>query len=188
MPAPPPESEPAMIRTRPRTLFRRCGPRDAVAHQTGPAVCGRDYLAADRVHDHGDQLLVVSLGHDSDHRLGSRSADYQAASGAKPGLAVFDRLRDRQLLEGFSITKPHAAQQLRHRGEQIADLARPPAGLDNGSQDLECRNQSISGCRIIGEDDVTGLLTTKVAAERAHFLDHVAISDRGAMQRDLLVS
>src|SRR5205814_10080724 len=40
--------------------------------------------------------------------------------------------------------------------------------------------------RKVGQDDMAGLLAAEIAAERAHFFDDVAITDRRAMQRYIL--
>src|SRR3954464_15483352 len=99
MPAPPPESEPATISTRPfiaktcsscspaRTL-RRSRHSAAVIRPLLFSRLGRDFdvfhaargcqnLVANRVDDVGQQLVVLALGHAPDHRLGSRFADHQ---------------------------------------------------------------------------------------------------------------
>src|SRR4029077_56745 len=72
MPAPPPESEPATIRTRPFMPPRsRRGPRQRL-----------DNLPDDPA----DRLRIVALGHDTDQRFGARLAYQDAAARAQSRL------------------------------------------------------------------------------------------------------
>src|SRR5690348_3434552 len=98
MPAPPPESEPATISTRPfipsssrgpvhpndlpLALFGRLGRNFRLIH----AARSRQDLIADRADDIGQQVFILTLGHDPYHRLGSRFADDQPPGRPKPYL------------------------------------------------------------------------------------------------------
>src|SRR5271169_1575056 len=109
MPAPPPESEPATIRTRPimvppallRRLDRRC-------RILGAARGGEDRLA-DIVDDIGEQCLILALRHHADHRLGARRADDEPSRRTKPGLAGGDRLLDPSRLQRPALAKADIA-------------------------------------------------------------------------------
>ena len=79
------------------------------------------------------------------------------------------------------------AQQLRHRREDVADLARRRAGLDDRRQHLQRGDQAVAGGGIIAEDDVARLLAAEIAADAAHLLDDIAVADRGARQRDAVL-
>ena len=72
MPAPPPESEPAMI-------------RDSAVHAVGDAVGQPRWPDSDRLAQRRPpivvhQRLVLALGHHADHRLGAAGADQDAAA------------------------------------------------------------------------------------------------------------
>src|SRR5580704_13360734 len=90
MPAPPPESEPATIRTRPFivpwALFG--GPHRRVFG----AARGREDRLADVIDDVGEQRLILTLRHHPDHRLGARIANDESAGSAQPRLTGGDRL------------------------------------------------------------------------------------------------
>src|SRR4051812_46247705 len=106
MPAPPPESEPAMMRTRPFT--RGLSWRGSHPYPNAPPSRGRGTLcletappgsgaggARDRrrhvVDDLADELLVLAFRHHADQRLGARFAHQQPPGLAEPRLAVGDR-------------------------------------------------------------------------------------------------
>src|ERR1051326_5477300 len=91
MPAPPPESEPAMINTRPfipgciapnEALFR--GPHRGF-NVFGALRDGED-CGADVVNDPTQQAFVFALRHDADDRLGAGIADHEPALSAAPRL------------------------------------------------------------------------------------------------------
>src|SRR5258708_22621476 len=88
MPAPPPESEPAMISTRPCimtawALFRRLGRPGWRLDDFGPARDREDRLA-DIVDDAGQERPILTLRHDADDRLGPAIADHQPPFRAEP--------------------------------------------------------------------------------------------------------
>src|SRR5215472_18523422 len=118
MPAPPPESDPAMISTRPCILFRCLSPADVqqgclrVLADRGVANCD-----ANLVHHRRNHLLVFALSHDADHRLGSGFADYEPPVAAEPFFTVSKGVCHRGYAEGVTVGKAHAAQQLWHRSE-----------------------------------------------------------------------
>src|SRR5512132_2386589 len=140
IPAPPPESDPAMIRTRPRggTASGRGGTNDA----------------ADVVDDRADQQLVLALGHHPDHRLGPGLADQQPTAVPQPPMAIVDGLLHAFLLERLAAVEPDVAQHLRQRLEHPADLARPAAGAENDGQNLQGGDQPVARRRIAAADDV----------------------------------
>ena len=58
----------------------------------------------------------------------------------------------------------------------------PGLRFDQRCEDLESGDETVTGRRMIGEDDVAGLLAADVAAALAHLLEHVAVTDLGAQQ------
>ena len=114
MPAPPPESEPATIRTRPR-FTPALGPR-AIASRQRLRPC---------VH----QLLVLALGHHADHRLGAAGADQDAAALAEPRLVRGDLALHLGVLQRRGAGVAHVHQALRQRREQrqTSLAGRPPS-------------------------------------------------------------
>src|SRR5215469_540964 len=180
MPAPPPESEPAIIKTRPCIARLLCG--------FGPRILIIGSGDADRVTDlvdnRGDQLRVFAFRHHPDHRLGSRSADHEAAIRTEPGFPTRYRALDRGRCERIALTKPDTARQLRHRDEQPADLARSLAGFDDRGQHLQRGDEAVTGRSVVRQDYVAGLLTTEVAAECTHFFDDIAVADPGTVKPD----
>src|SRR5438270_2319004 len=78
MPAPPPESDPAMISTRPFIAAARAslGCPHRRIYRFGAVRGGQD-RGADLVDDARQQRLVLALGHHPDHRLGPGIADHQ---------------------------------------------------------------------------------------------------------------
>src|SRR5512132_1483555 len=140
IPAPPPESDPAMIRTRPgrRTASRRGGTNDA----------------ADVVDDRAYQRLVFALRHHPDDRLGPGLADQQPTTVPQPPMAIVDGLLHALLFERLAAVAADVAQHLRQRLEHPADLARPAAGAENDGQNLQGSDQTVARRRVVAEDDV----------------------------------
>ena len=62
------------------------------------------------------------------------------------------------------------------------------AVLDQRGEHLQRRDQPVAGRRMIGEDDVAGLLAADVEAALAHRLEHVAVADLGADQLEPVAS
>src|SRR5665213_2994124 len=150
IPAPPPESEPATMRTRPFTgLFRGLDG----ARLVGAAGGGEDRLA-DVVDDQGEQPFVLALRHHPDHRLGAGRADDEPSVRAQPSFAGGDRLLDPARLQRQPLAEAEVAQELRHRREEPADIARLLPGLDDARHDLQRRDQSVAGRRVVRKDDV----------------------------------
>src|SRR5580704_12086524 len=119
MPAPPPESEPATIKTRPFIVpWALFGGPD---RRVFGAARGREDRLADVIEDAGEQGFILALRHHPDHRLGAGITDDQPAGRAEPGLTGCDRLLYTERLERLAFAEAHIAQQLRHRGEQPAD-------------------------------------------------------------------
>src|SRR5215471_16268172 len=111
MPAPPPESEPATIRTRPfmPPSWSRW-PRDRL-----------DDLLDDRAH----QLRIVAFGHDADQGFRAGLAHQDAPPSAEPRLGGGDRLRHGRFGQRRrGIAHSHVLQELRHRRESAEGLAR----------------------------------------------------------------
>src|SRR5712675_507726 len=166
MPAPPPESEPATIKTRPfMPPPSRCRPRDRL-----------DDLVDDAAHE----LRIVAFGHDADQRLGARLAHQDAAGRAEPHLGGGDRLGDGAVGERcVGIADADVLQQLRHRLEGAESLARRLAGLDHRRQRLQRCHQTVAGRGVVDHDDMAGLFAAEIVAVGAHALEHVAVADRG---------
>src|SRR5690606_8794930 len=130
-----------------------------------------------------DESRIVGLGHDTNQRLGARRADDEAAGLAKPCARIFDRRLDQLALERRAAGEADVLEQLRHRLELAADLAgRLTSALDAGKH-LQRRDEAIAGGGEVGEDNVARLLTANVEAVGAHVLDHIAVTDLGAVER-----
>src|SRR5258708_19105361 len=90
MPAPPPESEPATIRTRPFMvplawslwLLRRLAARTGVLG----AVRGREDSVTNIADNGGEEVFVLALGHHPDHPLGAPSTDDETPRSAETRL------------------------------------------------------------------------------------------------------
>src|SRR4030095_14367536 len=111
MPAPPPESEAAMISTRPFITNRRTslgGPYrrfDILG-----ALRRREDRGADIVNHAGEQFLILALRHDADYRLRARIADHQPSFCAEPPLGGGYRTLDARRFERAAVAEPHIAQ------------------------------------------------------------------------------
>src|SRR5439155_22182199 len=121
MPAPPPESEPAMISTRPfitipGASFSRPHPRFDVLG----SLRNSENRGADLVDDAGKQRLVLALRHDADHRLRPRIADHQPPLRAEPPLGGGNGALDARRFERAAVAEAHIAEELRHRLEHPA--------------------------------------------------------------------
>src|SRR3954451_4510370 len=105
MPAPPPESEPAMMRIRAVdvTLLAfdpLCAAKFSMCTATSlgpqlPRKCSRSgglHGLADIVDEALDQLRIVALGHDPDQRLGAGLADNEATPTLELGFGVSNAL------------------------------------------------------------------------------------------------
>src|SRR5215217_4299903 len=183
MPAPPPESEPAMTRMRggiiasPSRLREGSGEGRSRSSQAGtcpppaPPASGRGvsrrlHRVADAVHHLLDQSLVLAFGHHPDQRLGPRFADDQPPRPLEPRLPVGDRRLDARRLERRAAAEADVLQELGQGVELVQHLARRLAALDEAGEDLQRRHQPVPGRRIVGEDDVAGLLAADIAAAR----------------------
>src|SRR5258708_11479384 len=90
MPAPPPESDPATISTRPRI---------SMSPSRSRLTCHVRDRRGDLVDDRADRRAILAFGHHADHRLGAGFADQQPSVGAEPQLGGGDRRLDRRMLE-----------------------------------------------------------------------------------------
>src|SRR5882672_4092789 len=172
IPAPPPESEPATIRTRP---FMPPSSRRS----------SRDRLD-DLVDDAAHELRIVAFGHDADQRLGARLTHQDAAGRAELRLGGGDRLGDGAGGERcVGIADADVLQQLRHRLEGAESLARRLAGLDHGRQCLQGGHQSVAGRGVVDHDDMAGLFAAEIVAIGPHALEHVAVAHRRPNQLEL---
>src|SRR5690348_14478580 len=98
MPAPPPESEPAMIRIRAVDVILRVFdpvPGAKLSMCTGLGLGrqiprkgsrGRPHRLANIVDEALDKRAIVALGHDADQRLGARLADHEPPAALELGL------------------------------------------------------------------------------------------------------
>src|SRR6266851_6563837 len=172
IPAPPPESEPATIRTRPfMPPPSRCGPRDRL-----------DDLVDDAAHE----LRIVAFGHDADQRLGARLAHQDAAARAELRFGGGDRLHDGVRGQRcVGIADADVLQQLRHRLEGPESLARGLPGLDHRRQRLQGRHQPVTGRGVVDHDDMAGLFAAEIVAVGPHALEHVAVAHRGPHELEL---
>ena len=123
------------------------------------------------------RLSVDAFRHHPDDGLGPRLADHQPASFAKPALAGADRRLNGLGLQRLAAIDPNAAQDLGIGREDPADLAQRAVARHDHRQDLQRGDQAIAGPRIVGQDDVAGLLAADVAAAVEHLLQHIAVAD-----------
>src|SRR6185369_8616733 len=137
MPAPPPESEPAMMRIRATGVIDAASPvlRGAkFSMRTGkslrpqiPRFGSRGGLngLADIVDQALDELGVVALGHHTDQRLRARLADDEAAPPFQLGFRGSDAFPDAVRFERFcAAVEAHVLQELRQRFELAQQFAR----------------------------------------------------------------
>src|SRR5512144_378034 len=106
----------------------------------------------ERVHDVGDdridELHVVALGHDADHRLRARRADDEAPGLAEPRFAAVDRLAHGDVVQRLmAVLVADVLQDLRQRLEAVADFAHRLAALRHHGEDLKCGDQAVAGGR-----------------------------------------
>src|SRR3569623_477525 len=113
MPAPPPESEPAMMRIRavgvtlpafdplPGAKFSMCTMSRLARQIPRNRSCRRLNGLADVVYQPLDERRIVDFGHDADQRLGARLADYQPATPFEFGFRGGDSLPDAVGLQGL---------------------------------------------------------------------------------------
>ena len=74
------------------------------------------------------------------------------------------------------------ACHLRNRFELVRDVTHRPSAPDKDGQDLQGGDETVPGCRMIGEDHVTGRLATEIAARVTHAFHDVAVSHRRAFE------
>src|SRR4051794_30394186 len=137
MPAPPPESEPAMMRIRAVDVtllafdplfaakFSMC-----TATSLGPQLprkssrSGGLHSLANIVDEALDQLRIVAFGHDPDKRLGAGFANDEPPAPLELGFGGGDALPDAVGLERLgTAVEAHILQQLRKRLELAQKLA-----------------------------------------------------------------
>src|SRR3954449_4867264 len=108
MPAPPPESEPAMISTRPfiRILWASFS-RPHRRFDVLGSLRNSENRGADFVDDAGQQRLVLALRHDPDNRLGAGIEDHQPSLRAEPRLGGGDRALDAGGFQRPSVAEAH---------------------------------------------------------------------------------
>ena len=110
IPAPPPLSEPATIKTLPLI------PPLPVPVQP-PVECCYD-IPDDGIH----QVLIVALCHDANDWLGPGFADQQAADAVQPGFTVADGVLHEVVFQRSAAREPDILQQL---GQRVEDAGRP---------------------------------------------------------------
>ena len=172
MPAPPPESDPAMTRTRP---FKHAPSRTLAK----PRRSCRAELVDDLLHE----LVVLALGHDAHHRLRAALADQQPAGAVQHPFGVGDRRLDPGMLA--AARRPRSARCASRCGSGANTRQTSLAGLprvDEHPEHLQRGDQTVAGGREIGQDHVAGLLAADIDAALAHQLDDVAVAHLGAVQ------
>src|SRR5271154_4792339 len=121
MPAPPPESEPAMVKSRAvRAIIATSGPATIAEIYWGVlSGSSRFWLSGyflDRVGDvahHGaNDFLVLALRHHPDQRLGARLAHQHPAILAKLGAGAVDAGLDPRILQRRAAAEAHILQHL----------------------------------------------------------------------------
>src|ERR1700741_4130855 len=105
---------------------------------------------ANVVYDPFDEGRVVSLGHHSNERLGTRFADDQPATAFEFSFRSRDSLSHAVGLERLcAAVEPNVLQELRKRLELPQKFTCGQACLDQSRQDLQTRNQAVAGSRVI---------------------------------------
>ncbi len=127
--------------------------------------------------------MVVAFAHHAHHRLGAGRADHQPAVGTELEAARLHRAGDLLLRHLAAGGEAHVLEHLRHRLEAPAHLRHRPVAPLHQRHHLERCHQPVAGGRVVGQDDVAGLLAAEVVAVEAHVLQHVAVADGGAGQR-----
>ena len=96
-----------------------------------------------------DHRQVVAFGHDADEGFGARLADDEAAAAFELALGIGDRGLDRGSFERLATGEADVLQKLRDRFEQMEQLARRLAVIDQRGQHLQPRDQPVAGGRMI---------------------------------------
>ena len=182
MPAPPPESEPAMIEDA-REVFRS-------AHRVQHGRLRVDRRNAFKPAATASQMsstsrsTIAASSPSAITRISGSVPDLRITSRPRPPSSRLGRRRSRALtairLERRAAVEADVLEQLRHRLEQVQQLARRLARLDQRGEHLQPRDQPVAGRRMVGKDDVARLLAADIAALRAHRLEHIAVADLGA--------
>src|SRR5690242_15912424 len=195
MPAPPPESEPAMMRIRAVGVTLRafdpfCGAKLSMCTRSSlerqiPRIRsrGRLYGLANFVDEALDQSRILAFGHDPDERLGARLADHETAPALQLRFRGGNPLAHAVRLERLcAAIETDVLEELRERLELAEQLACRSLAVDECSEDLQARDEAIAGRAMIGKDDMPRLLAADVPPARAHFFEHVAVADLRAQQ------
>src|SRR5437588_1886688 len=107
---------------------------------------------------------VFALGHDPDERLRAGGPDEHAPPPAQAALGLGDRALDLGIIgPPFRLGHPHVEQDLRIADERRAQLLQRAPALQHHIDELEGRDQPISGRGAIQEDHVPALLAPTLA-------------------------
>ncbi len=99
-------------------------------------------------------------------------------------LGVLDGGADLGVLERLAALVAHVLHHLRQRLEAVADLRHRLVLLLHHGQHLQRGEQAVAGRGVVGQDDVARRLAADIVAVLAHVLEHVAVADRRAHERD----
>ena len=133
------------------------------------------------------QLITLCLNHHTDHRLRTaltqKNSSILAQSGADP-LLFFLHMHiagNRSL-----VLNLHILQKLRVHLHPLAQRAEALLLLQNHLHQHQCRKDSISGRRMLTENDMSGLLSAEHISVGNHRLIDILIADRGHTYLDAL--
>src|SRR5579884_514788 len=148
MPAPPLESEPAMMRMRAGFVidaallpllgakFSMCTDKSFGEQIPRKGSRRRLNCLANIVDDPLHEGRIISFGHDANQGLGARLADDQTPPALELGLGRGDAFAHAVDLERRTPVEPHVLEQLRKRLELAQKLARRRLRFDESSEHL----------------------------------------------------
>jgi len=127
---------------------------------------------------------VFRLDHNAGERLGAGVPKNDAPILPESGLRFRQGAGDlRERLQrrlGFYL---YVDDNLRVVFQALNERFQRAVGGNQGSH-FDRGQEAVAGRAIVEENDVTGLLATKIIARFEHFFEHVAVTDRSARERN----
>ena len=139
-------------------------------------------LGLDDVHDLLDVLfaglVLGSLDHDADQRLGAGLTDQDAARVAQSLAYGLDGgLHIGVILRGLLVGDLDVLQHLRIDLQRCGQLAHRLLLGQHDLHHLQARQDAVAGAGVLGEDDVAALLAADAAAVFGHVLINILVTD-----------
>lgn len=133
------------------------------------------------------QLITLCLNHHTDHRLRTaltqKDSSILTQSGADP---ILLRLHTRIAGNRSLVLNLHILQKLWVHLHPPAQRAEALLLLQDHLHQHQCREDSIPGCRMLTENDMSGLLSTEHISVGNHRLIDILIANRGHTYLDAL--